>query len=70
MDDRKTGKLYTVTGFYNGGRRAGYGMIHDDYSEESGNRDYEKRSEVRFPHDGINPQDLNGPVISYKKGRT
>ena len=68
MAERATGKMYTVTGFRNGGRRAGHGMLHDDYSEESGNRDYERHELVRFPHDDIEPEKLNGPVITYKGG--
>lgn len=66
MAERTTGNMYSNTGFRNNGRIAGYGMEHDDYSEESGNSDYEKYSEVRFPNDGIKPEDLNGPVITYK----
>lgn len=59
-----------VTSLRNGGRRAGSGVAYDDYSEESFGsgrvRDFEP---VRFPHDGVNPEDLNGPVIIVKKGR-
>lgn len=66
MAERTTGNLYRNTSFRNGGRKAGYGVLHDDYSEESGNRDYEKHSAVRFPNDGIKPEELNGPVITYK----
>lgn len=66
----KTGNLYTNTSFRNGGRKAGYGIIHDDYSEESGNRSYERHERVRFPNDDVKPEELNGPVICIKKGGT
>lgn len=65
---KNTGKLYRNTSFRNGGRSAGEGVLYDDYSETSGNRDYEKHGEVRFPNDHIKPEDLNGPVICYKRG--
>lgn len=65
MSERQ-GNLYRATSFRNGGRRAGMGMYHDDYSEESGNKDYEKHELVRFPYDNVNPEELNGPVICYK----
>lgn len=56
-----------------GGRIAGDGVVSDDYSEESGNKSYEKHirenhTKVRFPHDGLDPSALNGPVIIVKKG--
>ena len=70
MAERKTGRCYTNTSFRQGGRRAGYGISHDDYSEESGNKDYEKHERVRFPHDNVDPEDLNGPVIVVKRGGT
>ena len=63
-----TGRLYTTTSFMHGGRRAGMGMLHDDYGDESGNCNYEKRSPVRFPHDDVDPEEMNGPVIIVKKG--
>lgn len=68
MAEKNTGRQYLCTSFANGGRRAGYGVLHDDYSEESGNRDYEKHDRVRFPNDNIDPEELNGPVICYKGG--
>lgn len=68
MADRKTGNLYNKTYFRHGRRNAGYGITHDDYSEESGNRDYEKHDKVRFPNDNVKPEELNGPVICYKGG--
>lgn len=67
MAERKTGNMYRYTQFRNSGRKAGYGIDHDDYSEESGNKDYEKGMyPARFPTDHIKPEELNGPVICYK----
>ena len=68
MAERKTGNLYRYTQLGNGGRKAGMGILYDDYSEESGNRDYEKHDMVRFPNDNMEPEDLNGPVVCYKSG--
>ena len=68
MANRKTGRQYMTTSFRNGGRRAGMGILYDDYSEESGGKDCEKPTWVRFPHDNVDPEDLNGPVICYKEG--
>lgn len=64
------GKQFMTTSFRNGGRRAGIGTLHDDYSEGSGNKCYEaRRPLVRFPHDGCKPEDLNGPAsLSRKAG--
>lgn len=67
MNDR-TGNRYINTSLRNSGRVAGTGISYDDYSETSGVKDYEKKSPVRFPHDGISPEALNGPVICYKNG--
>lgn len=69
MADKKTGRQYMTTSFRNGGRRAGIGALYDDYSEESGGKDYGKPTWVRFPHDNVDPEDLNGPVICYKEGK-
>ena len=66
MADRSTGNKFLNTTFRNSGRIAGCGMNHDDYSEESGNPNYEKYGAVRLPHDGVDPEELNGPVITYK----
>jgi hypothetical protein len=63
---RNIGKTLMKTSFRNSGRIAGMGMAYDDYSEESGNPGYCRYEEVRLPHDGINPEELNGPVICYK----
>ena len=70
MAERKTGNMYRNTSFRNSGRIAGYGIAHDHYDEDSGNRDYYKHERVRFPHDHIKPEDLNGEVIIIQKGRT
>ena len=62
----KLGKLHMNTSFRNGCRKAGIGVVYDDYSEESGNPSYFHNEPVRFPHDGIDPETLSGPVICYK----
>ena len=64
----RTGNLYTTTGFRNGGRRAGSGVLYDDYGEESGVRSNDKDhwEPIRFPHDGVDPKTLNGPVVRYR----
>ena len=61
---RNAGKLYTISSFRNGGRRAGDGMLHGDYSEDSmgGCVVSEGSVKVNLPHDGVPPEDLNGPV--------
>lgn len=64
-----SGKQMTNTSFGNSGRIAGIGIITDDYSEESGNPNYDKYESVRFPNDRINPESLNGEVIVVQKGR-
>lgn len=69
MANRKTGNLYRNTSFRNGGRRAGIGTLYDDYSEESGGKNYEKHCMVKFPHDNVDPEELNGPVICVKEGK-
>ena len=70
MGRSKAGKQFLITKFRNGGRRAGAGVAYDDYSEESGNKDYEgTRPSVRFSTDGCDPKSLNGPVIIVQKGR-
>ena len=58
-----------TTSLANSGRYAGYAMLHDDYSEESGNPNYYKSGYPRMPHDHIKPEDLNGEVIIVQKGR-
>jgi len=66
---KKTGNMYRNTTFRNGGRKAGSGMYYDDYGEESGNPERYRYTKVRFPHDGIDPEELSGPVICYKGER-
>ena len=65
MDERTTGSRYTISQF--GGHIAGHGCVEDDYSEKSGCKQHKKKWErVRFPHDHVNPEELNGPIICYK----
>ena len=65
----KTGNLYMTTGFRNGGRKAGIGTLYDDYGDEScGYIGQTGGVRVRLPHDGEKPEELNGPVITYKCG--
>lgn len=67
---KNTGNLYQQTSLRNGGRRAGIGILYDDYSDESfGGGNYDERYlgiQVRFPNDNVKPEELNGPVICYK----
>lgn len=45
-------------------------MVEDDYSEESGGREYGKiATKVRMPSDKADPKSLNGPVIIVQEGR-
>lgn len=69
MSQKNAGKMFIPTNMRCGGRNSGDGMVHDDYSEESGNRNYElRRPLVRFSSDKVNPESLNGPVIIVQKG--
>lgn len=65
-----TGNLYRGTSFANHGRKAGTGIIEDDYSEESGgyycNHAWER---IRFPNDNVKPEELNGECIIIKEGK-
>ena len=64
----RTGNLYRRTSLY-GGHVAGDGIMRDDYSEQSGCVDYDPGTvRVRLPHDGVKPEELNGPVVCYKAG--
>lgn len=66
-----TGKQMMNTRFRNSGRIAGHGIVEDDYSENGDTPRYEGTWEkVRFPHDNIKPEELNGPVIIVREGRT
>ena len=68
--NKNTGKQYMYTSFRNGGRKAGYGINHDDYSEDSGNPCYDtKRFPVHFVSDWQKTEDLNGPVIIVQEGK-
>ena len=59
-----TGKLYLLSSFPHGGRRAGSGMSYDNYSEDAmgGCVGGGGSVKVSLPHDGVQPEDLNGPV--------
>ena len=64
----RTGNLFRRTSLY-GGHVAGDGILGDDYSEQSGGLDYDPGTvRVRLPHDGVKPEELNGPVVCYKAG--
>lgn len=65
---KTTGNLYRNTSFRNGGRKAGAGVAYDDYSEESMGHELGHWEPVRFPSDGENPEELNGPVHVYREG--
>ena len=68
--NRNSGRLYTTTGLRNGGRRAGCGVVEDDYSEESYGRGLCRPWEtVRFPSDDLNPEELNGPCVVIQEGK-
>ena len=64
---KNSGRQFLLTNFDYGGRRAGAGVLYDDYSETSGCKDYEKHDMVRFPNDKVKPEDLNGSVVIIKK---
>ena len=69
--DKRLGNLHFNTSFRNGGRKAGMGMLYDDYSDESSGGGHVKPWEaVCFPHDNTDPEELNGPVIIVQKGRS
>lgn len=60
----RLGNLHTTTSFRNGGRKAGMGIVYDDYSEESGYCGYSQKNEaVRLPHDNDKWEDLNGEIV-------
>lgn len=62
--NKNSGKLYRQTDLRNGGRRAGFGMAEDDYSEESSGRGRVRPFDpVRLPNDDVKPEELNGPCI-------
>lgn len=53
------------------GRVAGDGILSDDYSEESGGKEYwvKRRGKVRFPNDNRDNASLNGECIIVQKGK-
>lgn len=70
MGFKPRGNSFRVPG---GGRIAGSGVASEDYSEESGGwsgvRYHHKVKNVHMPHDKINPESLNGPVIIVQEGK-
>lgn len=74
-DNSNTGNLYQKSNLGPGARRAGIGMIEDDYSEESGYKRfgersvYERYKPVKFPNDSVKPEELNGEVIIIQPGK-
>ena len=68
---KNTGNLYRGTSFRDCGRKAGDGIVEDDYGDESfpPKRNYYEWMPVRMPSDGMNPEDLNGPVIVVQAGK-
>ena len=71
-DNTNTGRLYLGSGLANHGRKAGTGIIEDDYSEESGGYELGGSKDpykwVRFPNDSVKPEELNGEVIIVQPG--
>ena len=74
-DNNCTGNLYRKSSLGPGARRAGTGIIEDDYSDDSsyerfGERPvYERYKSVRFPNDSVKPEELNGEVIIVQPGK-
>ena len=67
---KNTGNLHLTTSLRNGGRKAGYGMYEDDYSDESsGQGHYTPWKPVRFPNDDVTPESLNGECVIIQKGK-
>ena len=55
----------------NSGRAAGSGISYDKYDDESGYRPGPRDTgRIRFPHDGQKADELNGPVIVVKSGKS
>lgn len=65
----KTGNLYTRTSLRNGGRKAGMGILYDNYGDESRPISYRKPVNVRFPNDNVDPAELSGEVIIVQEAR-
>ena len=69
-EKKKWNHNWMFTNLANKGRYAGHGVSEDDYSEESGGREYGKiATKVRMPSDKADPKSLNGPVIIVQEGR-
>lgn len=67
---KNAGRMHTTTSFRHGSRKAGMGMLYDNYDDEStGRGEVIERPLVKFPNDGVDPEELNGPVIIIQKGR-
>lgn len=60
---------YMNTSFRNGNRKAGMGMLYDDYSEEEREWSGKGCVMVRLPSDKVAPESLNGEVIIVQKGK-
>lgn len=65
-DNRKSVPM--ASGLAENGRCAGYAVLHDNYSENSGGRKYYKSGWPKFPHDRIPPEALNGECIIVQEG--
>ena len=62
------GNQYRNTSLRNSGRKAGIGVLYDDYSEDSGWSGVRYGGVCpRFPHDDVKPEELNGPVVIVQK---
>ena len=61
---KNAGRLYRVSSFPHGGRRAGAGVSYGNYDENAlGGCEFDEGSvKVNMPHDGVPFEDLNGPV--------
>lgn len=74
-DNNCAGNLYQKSNLGPGDRRAGTGIIEDDYSDESSCKRFGERSAhesyepVRFPSDSVKPEELNGEVIIIQPGK-
>lgn len=74
-DNNCAGNLYRKSNLGPGDRRAGTGIIEDDYSDESSYKRFGERSAheryepVRFPSDSVKPEELNGEVIIIQPGK-
>lgn len=66
----KKGRMFTNTSFANSGRIAGDGILHDYYGD--GGDDGVVTGgvkNIRFPHDNLKPEELNGECVIVRKGR-